>query len=70
MGSSPIICPLPSSSDSGSTWSCDPVPDEGGSATALAVKGQAQWLVAKVGASGRLLASSPDAGVTWTVRRP
>ena len=61
---------LCASSDSGTTWSCDPVPDEGGTATALAVKGKAQWLVAKVGASGRLLASSPDAGATWTVRRP
>jgi hypothetical protein len=56
--------------DAGKSWACDPVPYEGGDATALGVKGQARWLVGKVGASGRLLASSPDAGGTWTVRRP
>ncbi|HYW24165.1 MAG TPA: hypothetical protein VE953_08365 [Terriglobales bacterium] len=56
--------------DSGRDWSCGPAPYQGGGPAALAVRGQSWWLVGRVGQSGVLLASSPDAGVTWTVQRP
>jgi Photosynthesis system II assembly factor YCF48 len=56
--------------DSGRSWACGPAPYQGGAPAAVAVRGRAWWLVGRVGPSGLLLATSPDAGVTWTVRRP
>jgi photosystem II stability/assembly factor-like uncharacterized protein len=56
--------------DSGRGWACGPVPYQGGAPAAVAARGRAWWLVGRVGPSGLLLASSPDGGVTWTVRRP
>jgi hypothetical protein len=56
--------------DAGRDWACGPVPYQGGAPAALAVRGQTWWLAGRVGATGLLLASSPDGGATWTVRQP
>jgi photosystem II stability/assembly factor-like uncharacterized protein len=56
--------------DAGRAWACGPVPYQGGAPAALAVRGQTWLLAGRVGATGLLLASSPDGGATWTVRRP
>jgi photosystem II stability/assembly factor-like uncharacterized protein len=56
---------LCASTDAGRDWSCVPVPYADGDA-AVAARGQTRWLVGKDG----LLATSPDAGATWTNHHP
>jgi hypothetical protein len=58
-----------STTDSGRDWSCAAAPYQGGGPAAIAVRGQSWWLVGRAGMSGLVLASSADAGGTWTIRR-
>jgi hypothetical protein len=57
-------------SGGGRDWSCAPAPYQGGGPAAIAIHGQSWWLVGRAGTSGQLLASSGDAGGTWTTRHP
>lgn len=59
-----------STADSGRDWTCAAAPYEGGGPASIAQRGQLWWMVGRLGASGLLLATSPDAGATWTIRRP
>jgi hypothetical protein len=56
--------------NSGRDWTCGPAPYQGGAPAALAMRGGAWWVVSRAGSSGLLLASSADAGATWTVLHP